>query len=137
MRNLIILLSFILVCPIVWAETNLEKTIIEKLKPGEIPTKDGVYKVSITESLKPGFSGWEERTFKNGKLNGITKLYINGFLSAEVNYKDNEFHGATRTYYESGKLSSESNFVNGKGDGISKGYYENGALKFQAEKKYG
>jgi len=137
MKSLIIFLSFILMCPIVFAEVNSEKTIIKELKRGEIPTKDGVYKVSINESLKPGFSGWEERTYKNGKLNGLTRVYINGLLDIETYYKDNEFHGLQRVYYRSGKLLGESNYVNGKGDGVAKGYYESGALKSQAEESMG
>lgn len=106
---------------------------IKELSSGEIPTEDGLYKVSMPSNmLKEGHSGWVERTYKDGKLNGLEKTYVDGKLISEGNYKNNQLDGLTKEYYENGNVATETYFKEGKVDGLAKAYYKNGTLKMQA-----
>ncbi|MFC1752713.1 toxin-antitoxin system YwqK family antitoxin [Thermoproteota archaeon] len=109
-------------------EISSKEPIIE-LQPGETPSKDGIYKVSISDILEEGHSGWEERTYKDGKLNGVTRTYQDGVLAVEAHYKDDEFDGVMKSYYADGNLASEITNKEGKMNGWLKVYYESGALK--------
>lgn len=75
--------------------------------------------------------------FKNGILNGISKMYwIDGkTLVEETKYFDDPSFVVLRKYYSNNKLKSTSAFTAGKLNGISKSYYENGNLKEYAEFK--
>ena len=56
----------------------------------------------------------EERTYKEGKLNGPYKTYsANGQLWQELNYVDNKQDGPEKEYNDDGKLRVESLYRNG------------------------
>ena len=76
-----------------------------------------------------------ETTFKDGKRDGITRVYFeSGKLQGETSYKDGNMEGITRMYYESGRLEKEISLKNNKLNGITRGYFENG--KPQGEISY-
>jgi len=112
----------IIILPLCISRKSFKRGCNKDLNPGEMPIEDGVYRIHTP--AESGHTAWEDAAFKNGKKNGITKLYIDGNLNAEVNYRDGGIHGLLKTYYENGKLNTESNYKNGKADGVSKVYYE-------------
>ena len=62
-----------------------------------------------------------EQSYKNGKLNGFSKILFTGTSEAvfsEINYKDGEYHGAFTQYYPLGQKSLEGNHINGKPSGL-------------------
>jgi len=113
-------------------EKNQAKNIIRELKIGEIPEEDGVYLVRTPgQYLKEGHSSWEERSYKNGKRNGLTRVFTDKVLFAEVYYKNDKLDGIVKEYTEDGGLIRESVYKDGKGHGLTKEYYESGALKWE------
>lgn len=82
---------------------------------------------------------FQEIDCKNGKLDGLYKLYFinSGILFREGKYKNNELDGVYKEYYESGKLKSIENYKNGILQGVTKEYYENGILRSETKYKDG
>ena len=86
--------------------------------------KEGVNKLT-----DPNWLGYEMRTCKDGKWNGIAQVFFNdGKINIEGNYREDHLNGIFKTYYENGKLASEGNYVNDKPDGLSKNYDKEGNL---------
>jgi len=56
----------------------------------------------------------------------MERLYLNGQIQSEANYKDGKNDGNQITYYENGKKESEVFFKDGEEDGKRTEYYENG-----------
>jgi antitoxin component YwqK of YwqJK toxin-antitoxin module len=55
-----------------------------------------------------------EQTFKDGKLDGVTKFYgNNGQLEKEILYKNGKRDGVTKWYGEDGQLVREETFKDG------------------------
>jgi len=53
--------------------------------------------------------------FKNGKLNGISKMYYdNGKIMLKMNFIDDELNGETILYGESGKIIRKQLYRNGE-----------------------
>jgi len=71
-----------------------------------------------------------ERNYKDGQYDGVQKTYYeNSQLESEENYIDGKKYGVRKTYYENGQLESEENYINDKKDGVQKTYYENSQLE--------
>ncbi|MFH1825249.1 MAG: hypothetical protein ABH873_08535 [Candidatus Firestonebacteria bacterium] len=70
----------------------------------------------------------EERSYKNGELNGLSKQYdINGNKTIEGIFKDGKLE-LTRKYDTEGKPRLESNYKNNRLNGATKKYYDNGKV---------
>ncbi len=68
-----------------------------------------------------------ERTWKDGKKNGVTTFwYENGQKKESTNYKDDLKSGLQVKWYENGKKMEEAFFVYDKQDGLRKGWDEKG-----------
>lgn len=79
-----------------------------------------------------------EGTLKNGKVDGIRKMYFqNGTLSNELHYSNSIPNGLDKAYYEDGSLKQKGEFVNGKEEGIWESYFPNGQVKLQNNYKNG
>jgi antitoxin component YwqK of YwqJK toxin-antitoxin module len=85
----------------------------------------------------------EEVTFKEGKRDGIWKLWDeNGNLMAEGIYKDGkDLNTVFKSWYENGQLSKQATLKDGKAEGNFKEWYKNGQLKqegtFKNDKQVG
>ena len=74
--------------------------------------------------------------FKDGKMNGFSKLYYpNGKLASEASFKDNIQVGVQKDYYENGKVKYEFSYKNGQMDGVAKEYYPSGKIKIEEPKE--
>ena len=72
---------------------------------------------------------WVVQTFKDGKLDGNTKVYFeNGNLKIDENYVDGKLDGPRKIYYENGNLLEEGNYKEGKPVGNWRFYTEEGRL---------
>ena len=79
-----------------------------------------------------------EGIMKNGKLEGIRKMYFqNGNISVERNYTNSISDGLEKEYYEDGTLKQKGVFINGKEDGIWETYFPNGQVKQRTNLKNG
>ena len=56
----------------------------------------------------------------------MDRLYLNGQIQSESNYKDEKMDGNQISYYENGKKESEVFYKDGELDGKGIGWYENG-----------
>ena len=82
---------------------------------------DSRYNFSKTESKKP--QPRYARNYKDGEFDGLQKEYFNdGVLKIESNYKNGELNGLQKEYYRDGKLKIENNFKLGVKDGVEKTY---------------
>ena len=79
-----------------------------------------------------------EAEYKDGKMNGFSKLYYpNGKLGSEATFKDNVQDGLQKDYFEDGKVKLEIPYKNGKADGVAKAYDETGKVIEQVTFKNG
>ncbi len=79
--------------------------------------------------------------YKDGKREGISRLYFEGNvlaesleeskIKAEAHFKNGKLDGTTREYFESGVLKEEAHFKDGKPHGITRLYTENGLLQYE------
>jgi len=75
-----------------------------------------------TEYWPDGKVRWE-KTYKDGKLDGVTKEYDEtGTLREEIHFKDGKKDGIYRSYYSDGKLRTEGNHKDGLKDGAETTY---------------
>jgi antitoxin component YwqK of YwqJK toxin-antitoxin module len=96
---------------------------------GTIP--DGLVKESFMDGAIR-----EEAHYKNGKKDGVTKLYNKkGVLRGEFNFKNGKQEGLSKTYHSTGELFKEIMFKNGKLEGINKEYTKDGKILFEANFK--
>lgn len=70
--------------------------------------KNGMYKLFLNDTIVELF------TFKKGKLNGRTKQFVNGFISIKGMYNKNEKKGIWRYYFEDGKTIKAKGKYSGK-----------------------
>ncbi len=74
--------------------------------------------------------------FKDNMFHGSSKSwYDTGELFSETNFEKDECNGKCVYYYKNGKVKSEVNYINGYKDDMEYEYYENGNIK--SEKRYG
>jgi antitoxin component YwqK of YwqJK toxin-antitoxin module len=96
---------------------------------GTIP--DGLVKESFMDGALQ-----EEAYYKNGKKDGVTKLYNKkGVLRGEFNFENGKQEGLSKTYHTNGELFKEIMFKNGKLEGVNKEYTKDGKLLFEANFK--
>ncbi len=65
------------------------------------------------------------------------EFYPDGKLKSETYYKNGKLEGIAKIYDENGQLLDEENYKNGEAEGIRRGYYENGKLKLEINYKNG
>ena len=54
-------------------------------------------------------------TFKNGKLNGVSKMYYeDGKIMMKMNFKNDELEGESIIYDENGKILDKQLYKNGE-----------------------
>lgn len=78
-----------------------------------------------------------ESPYKNGKIDGTSKIYLSGKVVREIPYKDGKIDGLARYYYDTGILSAETPYTNGKINGTEKLYSEKGKLIRETTYKHG
>ncbi len=76
-------------------------------------------------------------SYKNNKLHGLSGTYKNGRPVQEISYKDGQFDGSTKKYFNNGKIQQEINFKNGKQDGVFKYFDEEGNVTLEYMYKNG
>ncbi len=70
-----------------------------------------------------------EKEYKNGYINGFTKVYLEGRLVFYANYSNGVLDGEVKRYYpETGKIFSSSIYTNGVKQGQEKFYDKEGKL---------
>lgn len=78
-----------------------------------------------------------ESPYKNGKIDGTSKIYLSGKVVREIPYKEGMIDGIAKYYYDTGVLSAETPFEKGKINGIEKVYSEKGKLVREVIYKHG
>ncbi|MDR1835278.1 MAG: toxin-antitoxin system YwqK family antitoxin [Fusobacteriaceae bacterium] len=77
----------------------------------------------------------EEKSYKNGRLDGQAKRYDeNGKLTMEEYYRNGRREGTRKSYYPDGTVYREDNYDNGRRKGYSRTFFKNG--KLQSERSY-
>ena len=79
-----------------------------------------------------------EQTYKNRKLNGVSKFYFNDStkkIEKIQMYKDGKLNGTCKSYYPNGVIEKEIEYKNNKKNGMSKIYYSSGLLHSEATMK--
>ena len=67
---------------------------------------------------------------------GVVESYgDNGVLAGKAEFKDGKMNGASKIYYPNGKLASEASFKDNIQVGVQKDYYENGKVKYELSYK--
>lgn len=83
----------------------------------------------IEKEYYPNGSIHFEGTFKNGKLDGITREYSDtGNLLSETAWKYGHQTGLTKEFYPGGVIHLEAEFLDGNQDGITREYGPSGNL---------
>jgi len=79
--------------------------------------------------LNPKGELLEEGQYAEGDLQGLIKIYDNGTLFSEQEYKQGKKAGVYREYYPTGEVSQVSAWVEGKLTGTVQVFYKSGKLK--------
>ena len=118
--------------------------------------KDGKMADGISRGWWPDGTLKQERTWKNGKLNGLfiqynedgnkqkegnyidgkpcgiwILWYKNGQKEFEKTYKDGKYHGLETRWYQNGNKEFEGTYKDGKKEGLWTHWYENGQKEFE------
>ncbi|HLP14404.1 MAG TPA: hypothetical protein VK177_20915 [Flavobacteriales bacterium] len=113
-----------------------KKQKVERKRRGE---RDGIQETYYTSSdvlqlsetyemgqknglaIEYGFDGviTKETMYKNGKKDGIRKVYDKGKLEREENYNEGIQDGEEKIYWDNGKLRTTNTYVNGSKSGMS------------------
>jgi hypothetical protein len=81
----------------------------------------------IRQEFYPNGQVQYERSYKNGKSHGLTKMFSqDGTLMQDVVYVNGRKEGLWREYYPSGALKETRIYKNDKVNGIAVRYFENG-----------
>ena len=85
------------------------------------------------EELKFNSRGMLEgrNSYKNNILDGLSGTYKNGRPVQEISYKNGQYDGATKKYFNNGKIQQEINFKNGKQHGVFKYFDEEGNVTLE------
>ena len=87
------------------------------------------YKVEIRKDFYPSGKVHHEYRFVNGKLDGITRVYLEtGELKEEMNFVAGVRSGINRDYHPNGQLHHEYTFENGKLNGKTTRFDDKGNL---------
>ena len=123
--------------------------VVDGNKSGQWSTYDNEGRISSVVNYIEGMKSGEELNFnsrgmlesktshRNNKLDGLAGTYKNGRPVQEVSYKDGQFDGPTKKYFNNGKIQQEINFKNGKQDGSFKYYDEEGNVTLEYMYKNG
>ncbi|MBA3647600.1 MAG: toxin-antitoxin system YwqK family antitoxin [Chitinophagales bacterium] len=101
-------------------------------EPGAQLAREDFYENGILEGISHAFHGGVMTSiepYKNGQLNGWRKIFVNGIISEEGNWKMGIRDSISRWYSVIGKVSIEYYYTNGTLNGSSISYYENGQVK--------
>ncbi len=90
----------------------------------EIVTDDG----HVIKKSGKGNSGFV-RSYKDGKQDGLTRLYQNGKIAGEISFKNGVRDGMTYCYGIHPCSLSDTSYKDGKKHGIEKLYYKKGVPK--------
>ena len=91
----------------------------------------------VTESYS-SFHLASEINYKDGERDGLSKTWhSNGQLRMTSNYKDGELDGLAKTWHSNGHLDAEVNWKDGKLDGLFKFWHSNGQLESEFNYKDG
>ncbi|WP_427112746.1 hypothetical protein [Megasphaera sueciensis] len=71
--------------------------------------------------------------FHKGELQGNCKIYVNGSLLYEGEYKDNEYNGKGILYYPDGGKKYEGEFSSGQYDGKGTSYLKDGSVEYKGK----
>jgi len=82
-------------------------------------------------SIKYSKNKKREISYLNDKKDGVERLYINGMLSEEKEYKNGIKDGKHRFYHSNGNLSREVTYKNGKRDGVYRIISSDGELFYE------
>ncbi|MHB9343649.1 toxin-antitoxin system YwqK family antitoxin [Fusobacterium polymorphum] len=63
-----------------------------------------------------------ETPYKDGKINGVKKIYYNGVVRFEFPFIDGEMNGIGKEYYSDGTIRTETPYKNNKPNGVVKTY---------------
>ena len=131
------------------ASSNASESLKPKLKEytiDEVEMPTGISLISKTDTIAflkkdmTPFTGvvisrydngslYSKRTFKNGQLNGITRIwFFKGQLQKEINYKNNQADGLYQVWYKNGQLFNEAIYKDGELDGLMRVWNRNGQL---------
>ncbi len=93
------------------------------------------------EGLRTEFSttGQLEKSqeFHNDQLHGIYKEWRYSATKEERLYKNGKLEGVVKIYYDNGKIMEEGLYKNGTRDGVSKWYDQEGNVTIEYEYKNG
>jgi len=124
--GLIVLLCILLITGLTGCESGRNKSD----SFSELTVKKGFY---INGELK-----YEGQFLNDSIREGFFKVYdINGNLTREYRFIDNEKEGKQTEYYSSGPIENEAYFKSGLQHGKSTWYYENGIKKSESNWKKG
>lgn len=102
----------------------------------ETPYKDG--KINGVKKIYYNGVVRFEFPFIDGKMNGIGKeYYSDGTIRTETPYKNDKPNGIVKTYDVFGNLESEVPFTDNEINGVAKYYRTNGKLRFEISYKNG
>jgi antitoxin component YwqK of YwqJK toxin-antitoxin module len=59
----------------------------------------------------------QEANYRQGKQDGLTKVYANGRVMMEQNFQAGELHGETRTFSDAGDLTTRQIYRKGELEG--------------------
>ena len=100
------------------------------LKVPQPPQELETNHITIEQYLYDSGSVETETPYRNGKINGVQKVYFeNGNLKEETPYVDDNAHGLAKEYYESGVVACENPYVNGCNHGVEIFYNESGGIE--------
>ncbi|WP_434778745.1 toxin-antitoxin system YwqK family antitoxin [Neisseria sp. Ec49-e6-T10] len=78
-----------------------------------------------------------EARFVNGKENGVGRMWIDGKLRRQTEYKDNQLHGRSISWHKNGVKASELTYINDKPAGVGIIWDENGNKEIEKTYKDG
>lgn len=101
-----------------------------------------IYKAGVPTGIVRKYYGHHgvlcsESPYKNGKLNGVQKIYrsykgsLMVTLIEEKPYVDGEVNGIVKEYNINGGLKSELSYINGKAQGMKKQYFSDGHVSIE------
>ena len=112
-------------------------------KSGQWSTYDNDGRISSVSNFIEGKMNGEElkfnsrgmlegrNSYKNNILDGLSGTYKNGRPVQEISYKNGQYDGATKKYFNNGKIQQEINFKNGKQHGVFKYFDEEGNVTLE------
>lgn len=93
------------------------------------PYKNG--KINGVQKIYDSEGKLEQTTpYKNNKIEGLLKGYVDNKVRSITPYKNGKINGVEKIFYKNGGLKKETPYKNGKINGFVRGYYENRKPEF-------